>query len=53
MKFVNRQGKKKGETKGNTRGTADIVLDLTNEEVMKRLFQTLRIDQSNARFNKS
>ena len=42
----NRQGKKKGETKGNTRGTADIMLDLTNEDVMKRLFHTLRIDQS-------
>ena len=42
----NRKGRQKGETKGNTRSTADIVLDLTNEEVMKRLFHTLRIDQS-------
>ena len=41
----NRKGRQKGETKGNTRSTADIVLDLTNEEVMKRLFHTLRIDK--------
>ena len=40
MKFVNRG-------KGKQTNNADIVLDLTNEEVMKRLFQTLRIDQSN------
>ena len=45
-----RQGRRKGETKGNTRGTADIQLDLTNEEVMKRLFHTLRIDQTNPNF---
>ena len=46
VKLRNGKGRKKGETKGNTRSTADIVLDLTNEEVMKRLFHTLRIDQS-------
>jgi len=50
VKLRNGKGRKKGETKGNTRSTADIVLDLTNEEVMKRLFHTLRIDQTNPKF---
>jgi len=39
MRFVNRG-------KGKQVNNADIVLDITNEEVMKRLFQTLRIDQT-------
>ena len=32
--------------KGNSRSTADIVLDLTSEDVMKRLFHILRINQT-------
>ena len=36
--------------KGNSRSTADIVLDLTSEDVMKRLFHILRIDQTNPNF---
>jgi len=32
--------------KGNSRSTADIVLDSTNEDVMKRLFHILRINQT-------
>ena len=47
VKLRVKKGRQKGETKGNTRGSADILLDLTNEEVMKRLFHTLRIDQTN------
>ena len=50
VKLRVKKGRQKGETKGNTRGSADILLDLTNEEVMKRLFHTLRIDQSNPEF---
>lgn len=46
VKLRVKKGRQKGETKGNTRGSADILLDLTNEEVMKRLFHTLRIDQT-------
>ena len=43
LKFVNRG-------KGKQVNNADIVLELTNEDVMKRLFHTLRIDQTNPNF---
>ena len=45
-----KKGRQKGETKGNTRGSAEIILDQTSEDVMKRLFHTLRIDQTNPNF---
>jgi hypothetical protein len=45
-----KKGRQKGETKGNTRGSAEMILDQTSEDVMKRLFHTLRIDQTNPNF---